>query len=208
MFVKFRILIKIISQLFHRTLDLFGGEHMSEWFLKMNPQHTVPTLDDNGQYIWESSVICTYLIDKHANDDELYPKDLYQRARCNQRLHFTDAILYQRLRNCSNVIYKGGIEVPKERIDSLCEAYETFENILGADKYLIGDHLTVADLCAISLISCCDLIYAPIESEMYPKLSAWFARMKALPFYDEMEAPHAQSYKQLLEDLKVKNAAN
>lgn len=189
-------------------MDLFGGEHMSEWFLKMNPQHTVPTLDDNGQYIWESSVICTYLIDKYAENDELYPKDLYQRARCNQRLHFTDAILYQRLRNCSNAIYKGGIEIPKERIDSLCEAYEIFENILGDDKYLIGDHLTVADICAISLIACCDLIYAPIESEKYPKLSAWFARMKALPFYDEMEAPHVQSYKDLLEGLKLKNAAN
>lgn len=172
----------------------------------MNPQHTIPTLDDNGQYIWESSVICTYLIDKYAKNDELYPKDLYQRARCNQRLHFTSGILYQRLRDCSCCIYNGGIEVPKEKIHTIYEAYEIFQNILGDDKYLIGDHLTVADLCAISLISSTDLIYAPIESEKYPKLSAWFTRMKALPFYDEMVASHAQNYKVLLDGKKVKNA--
>lgn len=191
-----------------RTLDLFSGEHLSEWFVKINPQHTCPTLDDNGQIIWESSAICTYLIDKYSKNDELYPKDLYQRARCNQRLHFTDAILYQRLRNCSMCIYKGDTEVSMELIESLYDEYEIFERILGDDKYLIGDHLTVADICAISLISSADLIYAPIEFEKYPKLSAWFACIKALPFYDKMETPHVQSYKDMLDGLKIKNATN
>jgi len=134
-----------------KTIDLFTGEHLSEWFLKINPQHTVPTLNDNGKIIWESSVICTYLIDKFAKDDNLYPRDLYERAKCNQRLHFTDAVLYQRVRNCSMAYYMGGIEVPEKDIQSLYDAYDLMEAFLANDSYLVGDRLTVADLCAIAL---------------------------------------------------------
>lgn len=171
----------------------------------MNPQHTVPTLDDNGQYIWESSVICTYLIDKYANSDELYPKDLYQRARCNQRLHFTDAILYQRLRNCSMNIYKGGINVPQSDIDSLYEAYDLMETFLAESNYLLNDHLTVADICAIGLIGSCHQIYAPIDPAKYPKLTSWLNRMEKLPFYEDMEGQHVTSYKALLDGIKTEN---
>lgn len=63
-------------------------EHLSDDFLKINPQHTVPTLVDNGVSIWDSNAIIIYLVDKYGKDDSLYPKDLSVRARINQRLFF------------------------------------------------------------------------------------------------------------------------
>lgn len=63
----------------------------------MNPQHTVPTLDDDGFYIWDSHAISAYLIGKYAKDDSLYPKDLQKRAVIDQRLHFDSGILFPRL---------------------------------------------------------------------------------------------------------------
>lgn len=63
-------------------------EHLSDEFLKINPQHTVPTLVDNGISIWDSNAIIMYLVDKYGKDDSLYPKDLAIRAKINQRLFF------------------------------------------------------------------------------------------------------------------------
>ncbi|KAJ6635737.1 Glutathione S-transferase 1 [Pseudolycoriella hygida] len=188
------------------AIDLFAGEHLTEAFIKMNPQHTVPTLNDNGNIIWESSVICTYLIDKYAKNDELYPKDLYERAKCNQRLHFSDGILYQRLRNCSMCIYAGGTEVPDKDIKNIQDAYELMETFLATDSYLVGDRLTVADLCAIGLIGSTHELYAPVTANKYPKLLNWFDRMKSLPFYDEMEAPFVIKYKNVVESIRAKNS--
>lgn len=145
------------------------------------------------------------MIDKYAKNDELYPKDLYKRAQCNQRLHFTDALLYQRLRNCSMNFYKGGTKVPQSDIDAVYEAYEHLEAFLTISPYLLGDRLSVADFCAISLMASLDAIYAPVDPNKYPKIFDWLARMKALPYYEEFDGQHVKSYKALLESIKEKN---
>jgi glutathione S-transferase len=36
-----------------------------------------------------------YLVDKYGKDDSLYPKDLKERTRINQMLHFDVGTLYQ-----------------------------------------------------------------------------------------------------------------
>lgn len=43
-----------------------------------------------------SHAIITYLADKYAKDDTLYPKDAQKRARVIQRLFFDATVLYQR----------------------------------------------------------------------------------------------------------------
>lgn len=79
-------------------VDLFKKEQLSESFLKINPQHCVPTLDDNGYVLWESRAISCYLADKYGKDDLLYPKDLQKRGLVNQRLYFDSSTLYVKIR--------------------------------------------------------------------------------------------------------------
>lgn len=67
---------------------------MTEEYLKINPQHTVPTLVDDGKAIWDSNAIISYLVGKYASDDSLYPKDLYQRALVEQRLFFNCSVVF------------------------------------------------------------------------------------------------------------------
>ncbi|XP_072016751.1 glutathione S-transferase omega-1-like [Amphiura filiformis] len=52
-----------------------------EFFTKRNPkQGCVPTIDRNGQVVWESEVICN-LLEEWYPDVPLYPKDPYSKAK-------------------------------------------------------------------------------------------------------------------------------
>lgn len=61
---------------------------------QMNPQHTVPTLDDDGYILWDSHAINAYLVEKYGKDDSFYPKDLKKRGIVDQRLHFDTGVLF------------------------------------------------------------------------------------------------------------------
>jgi len=78
-----------------KLLNLQAGEHLKPEFLKINPQHTIPTLVDNGFALWESRAIQVYLVEKYGKTDSLYPKCPKKRAVINQRLYFDMGTLYQ-----------------------------------------------------------------------------------------------------------------
>ena len=77
-------------------MNLTEKEHLTPEFIKINPQHTIPVLIDDGLVLCESRAILTYLVEKYGKDDSLYPKDPRARAIVNQRLYFDMGTLYQR----------------------------------------------------------------------------------------------------------------
>lgn len=166
-------------------------------------------LDDNGFIIWESHAICAYLIDKYAEDDKLYPKDLQLRAKCNQRMFFDAASLFVRLRDIGMPIYfKGCTEIPQEKINAIIRALEILETFLEIDPFLVGTHLTIADIClglTIPIIG----TYTPVTAEKFPKILAWLERIsQTIPFFDEMHAKYPQLYRKMLRDVIEKNKRN
>ncbi|XP_037907553.1 glutathione S-transferase 1-like [Hermetia illucens] len=175
-----------------REVNLLTGEHKKPEFLEKNPQHTVPTLDDGGLLIWDSHAIATYLIGKYGKDDNLYPKDLYKRALVDQRLHFDSGILFVRLRAIfERIIFFNETTIPQERLDALNQGYEFMDKFLAASPYLVGDSLTVADLCCIASISSTQGVL-PVDKEKYPNLAAWMKRMEELPYYEEANGKSAK----------------
>ncbi|EDW62180.1 glutathione S-transferase 1 [Drosophila virilis] len=170
----------------YTVVNILNKEQYSEAYLKKNPQHTVPLLEDGEALIWDSHAIIAYLVGKYGKDDSLYPKDLLKRAVVDQRLHFEGGVVFANaLRSITKyVLFLGKTEVPKERIEAITEAYDFVECFLKDNKYIAGDQLTIADFSLISSISSL-VAYIPIEATKYPKLSAWIKRLEQLPYYAE-----------------------
>lgn len=167
-------------------MNILEKEHLTPEFLKKNPQHTVPTLDDNGNILWDSHAICTYLIGKYATDDSLYPKDLYERAKVDQRLHFDSGILFPRLRAVGyRIFFEKAYDFLPQHIAALQEAYDLTEKFLETDQYMVGNRLTLADLACVTTITQIDRSFLPLDNDKYPKIRAWLDRLAELPyFYD------------------------
>ena len=60
----------------------FGGNDQ-KWYLDMNPNGVVPTIDDGGRVIWESNSCVRYLAAKYAAGT-LWPNDPGQRSEADR----------------------------------------------------------------------------------------------------------------------------
>lgn len=160
----------------------------------MNPQHTIPVLNDNdGTTVVDSHAICAYLSEKYGKNDLLYPKDLGKRALVDARLHFDSGALFARLRFIAEpILYDQSPELPPEKIEYVQRSWHVMEAFLADSDYLCGNQLTIADLCcAATVTSIMDI--APIDANVYPKFIAWIKRMRALPYFDEVNAEGASA---------------
>ncbi|XP_037949861.1 glutathione S-transferase 1-like [Teleopsis dalmanni] len=182
----------------YKFVDIVAREHFSEEFIKKNPQHTVPLLEDNGKYIWDSHAICSYLVDKYGQNDKLYPKDLYQRAIVNQRLYFDASILYMALRNVVLPMWRENSNfVPKDKIMNILECYNLTETFLENRQYIAGDSLTIADFGCLATVSSLNGIIE-LDKEKYPKTLEWIERLSKLPYYEEGNGKGLREYVAIL----------
>ncbi|XP_967395.2 glutathione S-transferase 1 [Tribolium castaneum] len=168
-----------------KEVNFATSENLSPEYLKMNPQHTVPTLvDDDGFTIWDSHAIITYLVSKYAKNDALYPKDLKKRAVVDQRLHFESGVVFPRLAAISwPIIRDGKKSLTQQEKDGIYEAYGFLETFLVGHEWVAGDFISVADYSLVSIISSLNYILVPIDSLKYPNLDAWLKRMEGRPEY-------------------------
>jgi len=168
----------------HVVLDLAKGEHLTPEYLKLNPQHTVPTLDDNGKVIWDSHAIIVYLVEKYGKDDSLYPKDPFKRAIINQRLHFDSGVVFSSIVQALRpVIREGANKILPEKAAAVVEAYEFLEKFLEGQKWVAGDNVTLADLSLIPSITSISVV-VPLDKEKFPNIADWIERAQNLPYYD------------------------
>ncbi|XP_013101455.1 glutathione S-transferase 1-1 [Stomoxys calcitrans] len=156
-----------------KLLDVRGGENRTPEFLKLNPQHTIPTLVDGDFSIWESRAIMTYLIEKYGkNDDILYPKCPKKRAIINQRLYFDMGTLYKAF---SDYYYPQLLkqEAPNPEMYKKLEAAVEFLNtFLEGHKFVAGDELTVADLAIFANVS--TMVAVDFDVSKFANVSKWY----------------------------------
>nr|AEJ87236.1 glutathione s-transferase E1 [Anopheles funestus] len=168
-----------------KLMNLLAGDNLKPEFLKLNPMHTIPVLDDNGIIISESHAIMIYLVRKYAKADTLYPSDIVQQARVNAALHFESGVLFARLRFITELVFFARkAEIPEDRIDYVRKAYRLLEDSLH-DDFVAGPQMTIADFSCISTVAS-TVGFIPLDRSEYPRTNAWMERMKQLPYYEEL----------------------
>lgn len=166
----------------------------------MNPHHTVPTLDDNGNYIWDSHAISTYLIQKYAKDDSLYSKDLLTRSLIDQRLHFNSGVLFPALRNALfSILVEGNAGFSSRLIKAIESAYKLLNALFRENDYLVGDTVTVGDLACITTVTQLEVV-VDIDDVQYPNIRPWLKRMEELPNFYDINIDSVDAFREFLHE--------
>ncbi|KAH8289038.1 hypothetical protein KR054_005559, partial [Drosophila jambulina] len=159
-----------------KIVNTSEGEQLNPEFLKLNPQHTIPTLVDNGFAIWESRAIIVYLVEKYGKDDSLFPKDPKKQAVVNQRLYFDLSSLFDSFVKYYYSLTATGQHKTEEAIEKIENAFELLNTFLEGQEYMAGDHPTVADIAILSSVSTFEII--EFDFSKYANVVRWYANAK------------------------------
>lgn len=186
-------------------MNPIAGENMSEEFLKMNPQHTIPTMVDGNVVITDSHAISAYIVDKYAKNDKLYPKSISKRAVVNSLLHFDSGHLFARLRFLYEpVLYEGSSECPLDKVLYVQSCYDILEGFLADSPYLCGPELTIADFSVISTLTSINDA-CPVDVNKYPKLTKWINSFDAIPYFEEVNGEGSRGIKNIFRQKMEEN---
>ena len=162
-------------------------------FLAVNPQATVPTLDDDGTILWQSLAIIEYL-DARFPSPRLIPLEPVSRARV-QALAQLIACEVHPLNNLRVLSYlRGELKLDEAAVAKwyshwVAEAFGPLEQLVGrwsGGRYCYGDSLTIADVCLLPQMYnarrfSCDLAPYPTLVRVAAGLDAEPAFARAAP---------------------------
>lgn len=162
-------------------------DHKKEDFVKINPQHKIPTIIDDGFILSESRAISVYLCEKFGGE-KLYPKDLQKRAFIDRLLFFDCGTLYPSIYHYFTTQARKNIseEYAEYVLDRLHDSLKVLNEFLKTGPFLIGENYTLADFSLISIMALLPEMKS-VDFSPYPNITAWINRLKtALPWYDEI----------------------
>ncbi|KAL4708835.1 hypothetical protein ACJJTC_019351 [Scirpophaga incertulas] len=186
-----------------KLVDLHHGEHLKPEYIKLNPQHTVPTMVDDGFALWESRAIITYLANKYGKGSSLYPEEPRARALVDQRLNFDIGTLYQRFSDYFYPQVFGGAPADKDKLAKVEEALKYLDTFLEGQKYVAGPNLTLADLSIMASVSSMEA--SDINFLKYNNIKRWYETVKATaPGYEEANGKGLQAFIDLCKNMMKK----
>ena len=170
-----------------QVVDLFTGEHYKPPYADMNPNRLVPMLEDGDFRLTESSAILKYLADSIKSP--LYPSDLRERARVNERMDwintqlcrdFAYGFIYPQIfphhKRPSEEFHQGQLAWGKERAQGWLKVLD--EKLLGRNAYLCGDRMTIADYFGASFVALAEAVGGNLSA--FPNVNRWLGTMKQL----------------------------
>lgn len=192
---KISIMLELLKQDYNvRRVSIMNGEQKEKWFLNLNPNGRIPVLTDvdaSGKEltISESGAILLYLVDKYDKENKFsYAYGTPEYWKMVEILMFQMSGLgpMQGQGIHFNVLAKEKVPYGIERyIGESRRLYGVLEEILGNTKtgFLVGDHLTIADVACWPWI----LFHHKIDVDIneFPNLAKWLDTLGKLEGFDK-----------------------
>lgn len=172
-----------------KPVDIFNGETKSPEYLAKHPFGKVPTLEVDGEILYETSAITEYLNTALANDKFTLSTPMLQ-ARMRQIMAVIDSYFYapaittiviQRL-----IIPSQGGQTDEDKVKNAIAPAQTalkaIESIATCDPYLLGSEIGIADFYLIPIF-----VYLSKTPEFEaitaqtPKIRTWWDKVSNLP---------------------------
>lgn len=182
-------------------IDLFAGDQMKDEYIKLNPNHKVPFIIDGNLKLGESRAIMAYLVSRYKSGDPLYPNDPVQRAGIDEMLYFDAATLHiSGTRLFRPILFGGKKELDPDAEKAYRGNLQVLESILTrnlGNKFLFGDHLTIADISLCSHLSFVNTFDYDLSS--YKNLTAYSVRVKeSIPDYSKINREAEESLRKFI----------
>lgn len=172
------------------TVDMRKREHKSPEYRAKNSLGQIPMLElDDGTCISETVAICRYFEETHP-ETPMFGRTAVEKAQVDmwiRRIEFTVMMPVGMFWRHAHPFTAALLTQFKDFGESNRETYNGAQKWLNRELegrgFLVGDSLTMADICLLSTVDFADWIGLPVLEE-YEHLAAWRARMKARPSAD------------------------
>ncbi len=157
----------------------FGGLDSSEYGA-INPNRLVPAMNDNGFILWESNAIVRYLCKQYGNGS-LYPADPQQCALADQWMEWYKSTVMPAIFPA----FWGLVRTPREEQNegqisasarTTGEKLKILERRLENRQFVLGDHLTMADIPLGAILY--RYYHLNIKRPSLPNIEAWYSRLQ------------------------------
>ena len=165
----------------------------SEEFSACSPFNKIPAMDDDGFKLADSTAIITYLDAKHPANP-LLPAEPQARGRAVWFEEVSDTVLVPA--GAGMVVNRflrprifgapGDEEAAQASEEAVKKPLAYLENAV-SDQWL-GSEFSVGDLAVGSVMKTLSYAGWQLDPGTYPRLSAWFERIKARPSWGKVES--------------------
>ncbi|KAJ7246203.1 glutathione S-transferase [Mycena rebaudengoi] len=170
-------------------IDMKEQQHKTPDFIEKQPFGQVPAIDDDGFILYESRAICRYILEKYpAHGPQLIPSDikskaLFEQAASVEFAHFDPTVRKILLATFGHPS-KGIVADPAAATAAIAELsskLDVYEAILGKQKYLAGDTLTLADLFHLGYGTVLGYTKCDLMTTKGPNISRWWNDLLSMP---------------------------
>jgi len=157
-----------------------------DWYLRMNPNGTIPTIDDDGFTLWESNAIIKYLCAKYSPGD-FSPLEPHEYADADRWMSWQGTELWPPMRQ----LLLGLVRTESDRRDqkriaelvaTVTKHWKVLNGRLERRQFIMGDRLTMVEFAFGAHVY--RLFTYPIDRPELPHLAAWYNRLCERPHYN------------------------
>jgi glutathione S-transferase len=185
---------------FSRVRALHGDCNRTD-FLDVNPRAEVPALLDDGFALYDSTVICEYLEERHPTP-ALCPREPRARARCRLVEDLADTQLDAALYAVAVVELGRSESHPAMHAAAgrdVQRLYDELERTLAGGTHLCGEY-SVADIAVYPHVMAAAFLGFPVDPARQPGLGAWLGRMAERPAVARDDADVAETMTRLRQE--------